>query len=70
MNITPSNISPIRENGVVVAIKVEFNASINLNGEVVNMSGSLVIDDLEDVINFDNIHQKIKQKLANEIIGE
>ncbi|MEI3605913.1 hypothetical protein SPD48_09445 [Pseudogracilibacillus sp. SE30717A] len=68
MDATISNISPIRENGEVTSIKVEFNAS--LKGGEINISGSLVIGDLDSVINFEEIHQRIKQKLASEVIGE
>lgn len=68
MDVTISNLYPVRENGVITAVKVEFNAS--MKGGEVNLSGHLVIDDLEAAINFDEINSKIKQKLANDITGE
>ena len=67
MNVTINQITPRRENGEVVSVQVHFTARTD-NG-LINLSGSIPIENFTDNIDFDGLENEVRQELINQIMN-
>ena len=67
MNISINQITPRRENGEITSITVHFTAR-TADG-LINLSGSVPIEDFADKIDFEGLEDEVKQELIRRIMN-
>jgi len=67
MQITINQITPRREDGNITSINVHFTARTD-NG-LINLSGSIPIENFTDNIDFDGLENEVRQELINQIMN-
>lgn len=67
MNITINQILPQRENGEIVSVRTHFQAR-TADG-MINLSGSIPVNNFSDKIDFEAIENEVRQEVVNRIIN-
>lgn len=67
MNITINQITPRRENGEITSITVHFTA--RTDDGLINLSGSVPLENFAEHINFDGLEDEVKQELIRRIMN-
>ena len=67
MNITINQITPRRENNEVTSVTVHFTAR-TADG-LINLSGSVPIEEFADKIDFEGLENEMKEELVRRILN-
>ena len=67
MNITINQITPRRENNEITSITVHFTA--RTSDGLINLSGSVPIEDFADKIDFEGLEKEVKDELVRRILN-
>jgi len=67
MNISINHITPRRENDEVTSVTVHFTAR-TADG-LINLSGSVPVEDFADKVDFEGLEDEVKTELVNRIMN-
>jgi len=67
MNISINQITPRRENGEITSVIVHFTA--RTTDGLINLSGSVPIENFTTHIDFDGLENEVKTELVNRIMN-
>lgn len=67
MKITINQITPRRENNEITSVVVHFTA--RTDDGLINLSGSVPIEDFADNINFEGLENEVKEELVRRIMN-
>ena len=67
MKITINQITPRREEGEITSVVVHFTA--RADDGLINLSGSVPLENFAEHINFDGLEDEVKQELIRRIMN-
>ena len=67
MKITINQITPRRENNEITSVVVYFTA--RTDDELINLSGSVPLENFAEHINFDELENEVKDELVRRIMN-
>ena len=67
MKITINQITPRREEGEITSVVVHFTA--RTDDGLINLSGSVPLENFAEHINFDGLEDEVKQELIRRIMN-
>jgi len=67
MKITINQITPRREEGEITSVVVHFTA--RTTDGLINLSGSVPIEEFADKIDFDGLENEVKEELVRRILN-